>query len=56
MKFNFYKVMFLGIAALAVSSCDQLKELSYSTTPNPLEMHGDSVAISVTRNKEKSEC
>ena len=50
MKFNFYKVMFLGIAALAVSSCDQLKELSYSTTPNPLEMHGDSVAISVTVN------
>ena len=42
--------MFLGIAALAVSSCDQLKELSYSTTPNPLEMHGDSVAISVTVN------
>lgn len=50
MKFNFYKVMFLGIAAIAVSSCDQLKELSYSTTPNPLEMHGDSVAISVTVN------
>ncbi len=50
MKFNFYKVMFLGVAALAVSSCDQLKELSYSTTPNPLEMHGDSVAISVTVN------
>lgn len=50
MKFNFYRVMFLGVAALAVSSCDQLKELSYSTTPNPLEMHGDSVAISVTVN------
>jgi len=30
------------------SSCDILKELSYSTTPNPLEMHGDSVAVSVT--------
>ena len=42
--------MLLGVAALAVSSCDQLKELSYSTTPNPLEMHGDSVAISVTVN------
>ena len=50
MKFNFYRDMFLGVAALAVSSCDQLKELSYSTTPNPLEMHGDSVAISVTVN------
>jgi tetratricopeptide (TPR) repeat protein/outer membrane protein OmpA-like peptidoglycan-associated protein len=30
------------------ASCDQLKDLSYSTTPNPLEMHGDSVAVSVT--------
>ena len=50
MKFNFYNVLFLGVAALSVTSCDQLKELSYSTTPNPLELHGDSVAITVTVN------
>lgn len=50
MKLNFYKVLFLGIACATMTSCDQLKELSYSTTPNPLEMHGDSVAISVTVN------
>ena len=50
MKFNFYNVLFLGFAALSVTSCDQLKELSYSTTPNPLELHGDSVAITVTVN------
>ncbi len=50
MKLNFYKVLFLGIACATMTSCDQLKDLSYSTTPNPLEMHGDSVAISVTVN------
>lgn len=50
MKFNFYNAVFLGLAAISITSCDQLKELSYTTTPNPLEMHGDSVAISVTVN------
>ena len=33
---------------ILLTGCDQLKDLSYSTTPNPLEMHGDSVAISVS--------
>jgi len=50
MKLNLYKVLFLGCVASVLTSCDQLKDLSYSTTPNPLEMHGDSVAISVTVN------
>jgi len=50
MKLNLYNVLFLGFLAAGVTSCDQLKELSYTTTPNPLEMHGDSVAISVTVN------
>ncbi|MFM7594673.1 MAG: tetratricopeptide repeat protein [Flavobacteriales bacterium] len=50
MKFNFYNAVFLGLATISITSCDQLKELSYTTTPNPLEMHGDSVAISVTVN------
>ena len=36
--------------ATLLTSCDQLKDLSYTVTPNPLEMHGDSVAISVTVN------
>ena len=50
MKINFYQILLFGVAVSALSSCDQLKELSYTTTPNPLEMHGDSVAISVTVN------
>ncbi|MFM7565644.1 MAG: tetratricopeptide repeat protein [Flavobacteriales bacterium] len=42
----------LSLASLAaltfLTGCDQLKDLTYTTTPNPLEMHGDSVAISVS--------
>ena len=29
------------------TSCDQLKGLTYTVTPNPLEMHGDSVRVKV---------
>lgn len=38
------------VFATFLTSCDQLKDLSYTVTPNPLEMHGDSVAVSVTVN------
>ena len=51
MKLNFYSLSIIGLTfGLLLTSCDQLKDLSYTTTPNPLEMHGDSVAISVTVN------
>lgn len=30
-----------------LSSCDVLKELEYKVTPNPLEMHGDSVRVRI---------
>ena len=51
MKLNFYSLSILGLTfGLLLTSCDQLKDLSYTSTPNPLEMHGDSVAISVTVN------
>jgi len=51
MKLNFYVLSILGLSfGLLLTSCDQLKDLSYSTTPNPLEMHGDSVTIAVTVN------
>ncbi|GAB4142577.1 MAG: tetratricopeptide repeat protein [Bacteroidia bacterium] len=50
----------LGLAALAalgLSSCSGLGKMvkkeanvKYSVTPNPLEMHGDSVAVSITVN------
>jgi len=51
MKLSFYSGLLLAaVVGGSLVSCDQLKDLSYSTTPNPLELHGDSVAISVTVN------
>ena len=38
---------FIFLVGLLFSSCDLLKDLKYTVTPNPLEMHGDSVRISV---------
>ena len=38
---------FVAITGSLVASCDQLKDLDYKVTPNPLEMHGDSVRIKV---------
>ncbi len=42
----------LGIAAIAItggfiSSCDMLKDVTYEVTPCPLEMHGDSVEVTI---------
>lgn len=46
-----------AIAALGLSSCTGLNKMSkkealvkYSVTPNPLEMHGDSVAVTISVN------
>lgn len=51
MKTNNLKFLALiGLSTLAISSCDLLKDVSYSVTPNPLELHGDNVKISVTVN------
>jgi len=50
MKINLYRIVLICFTIVLFTSCDQLKDLSYNTTPNPLEMHGDSVAISVTVN------
>lgn len=38
---------FIAIASSLVTSCDQLKGLEYKVTPNPLEMHGDSVRVKI---------
>lgn len=46
---SFYLIVAV-VCSTFLTSCDQLKDLSYTVTPNPLEMHGDSVAISVTVN------
>lgn len=50
MNFKTGTILSCGIIGLTLVSCDLVKDLTYTTTPNPLEMHGDSVAISVTVN------
>ena len=45
-------IQIIGISTLiiAVSSCDLVKDFTYSVNPNPLELKGDSVKFSVTVN------
>ena len=38
---------FVAVAGTGVSSCTLLKDLEYTVTPCPLEMHGDSVQVKV---------
>jgi tetratricopeptide (TPR) repeat protein len=38
---------FFAVAGSLVSSCDLLKDLEYTVTPSPLEMHADSVRVKV---------
>ena len=48
MKRNFIKyLMGLSVTFLIFSSCTLLKDLDYTVTPSPLEMHGDSIKFSV---------
>lgn len=41
------KITSLVLTTSLLSSCDVLKELEYKVTPNPLEMHGDSVRVRI---------
>ncbi|MDR0802168.1 tetratricopeptide repeat protein [Fluviicola sp.] len=38
---------FFAVAGSLVSSCDLLKDVDYTVTPSPLEMHADSVRVKV---------
>jgi outer membrane protein OmpA-like peptidoglycan-associated protein len=42
--------LLVGTAAFFVVSCDLVKDITYTVNPNPLEMHGDSVKVSITVN------
>lgn len=49
MKKNTLIGFFLVASASALlGSCDLMKDVKYTVTPNPLEMHGDSVRIAVS--------
>ncbi len=47
---RFNGTLLIGTAALLVASCDLVKDITYTVNPNPLEMHGDSVKVSITVN------
>lgn len=48
MKKNTLKGIFLVVTtATVVASCDIMKDVTYTVTPNPLEMHADSVRVTV---------
>ncbi|MCF8415918.1 MAG: hypothetical protein K9G40_06720 [Crocinitomicaceae bacterium] len=46
-KQNIKGLAFIAVAGALVTSCDLLKDLQYKVTPNPLEVHGDSVHVQV---------
>lgn len=46
-KQNMKGLAFIAVTGALVTSCDLLKDLDYKVTPNPLEMHGDSVRVRV---------
>ena len=48
MKKQSIKVFALvAVTGFLVTSCDLLKDLDYTVTPDPLEMHGDSMCVKV---------
>ncbi len=42
-----FKISALILAGISFSSCDSIKDLTYTVTPDPLEMHGDSVRVKI---------
>jgi outer membrane protein OmpA-like peptidoglycan-associated protein len=43
-------LFFLGSGLMFLASCHLVKDVTYSVSPNPLEMHADSVKIAITVN------
>jgi len=49
MKSNKYALIgAFALAGTAFTGCDILKDMEYKVSPNPLEMHADSVSITIT--------
>ncbi len=47
-KQNFKMLAAAAIAATALTGCKLIGDLEYTVTPDPVEMHGDSVNVSIT--------
>jgi len=48
--FRSSNLFFLCSGLMFLASCDLVKDVTYSVSPNPLEMHADSVKIAITVN------
>ncbi|MFM1946250.1 MAG: hypothetical protein RL207_533 [Bacteroidota bacterium] len=48
--FRSSNLFFLGSGMMFLASCDLVKDVTYSVSANPLEMHADSVKIAITVN------
>lgn len=48
--FRSSNLFFLGSGMMFLASCDLVKDVTYSVSSNPLEMHADSVKIAITVN------
>lgn len=46
-KQNFKGLVIVAATGSLIASCDLVKDLEYKATPNPLEMHGDSVRVKI---------
>jgi Flp pilus assembly protein TadD len=47
-KQSFKNLSVVAVAAIALTGCKLIGDLEYTVTPDPVEMHGDSVKVSVT--------
>jgi Flp pilus assembly protein TadD len=47
-KENFKSIAAVAIATMALTGCKLIGDLEYTVTPDPVEMHGDSVQVSIT--------
>jgi hypothetical protein len=45
MNYHLKSLATITLAGTLTASCNLLKDLNYTVTPSPLEMHGDSVRV-----------
>ncbi|UKN03393.1 hypothetical protein K6119_07675 [Paracrocinitomix mangrovi] len=46
-KQNYKSLAAIAVSAVALTGCKLIGDLDYTVTPNPVEMHGDSVEVSI---------
>jgi len=46
-KQSLKKLAIVAVAATALTGCKLIGDLEYTVTPDPVEMHGDSVKVSI---------